>query len=353
MGIDGIDDIIISKTAFDGRVIDNEDKTYKKAYLKAQNKNHAALIYVDETAVYVVWFAGSSMGYEDVSIYLSTLNPLEETFSMPRIISKIKGYSCQNPIIFSWKEKLIVYHTAQPGRKQSLSYSQEDALLFRVESVDKGVTWSNPILCFCEKGYFIRSKPCMFQDKLILPSYTTTWNTEEHKSCLFMLDESLDVSSLCVEFMEDGLVQPCLIKTDNGYQVYFRDRKSESIYVASSKDNLSWTTPKRTVLPNNNSGIALEYLSKGCMVIILNPTNDARYPLSLFLSKDMGKTWKFCMNLHEDLETNYKKYIFTYGPEMSYPATFLHAGKLHVVFSYSRGGICYICIDTESLTDEK
>ena len=59
-----------------------------------------------------------------------------------------------------------------------------------------------------------------------------------------------------------GLVQPSVVRTMVGgvpsdtLTVFFRDRKAEHVYRATSSDEgVTWTSPTATVLPNNNAGI--------------------------------------------------------------------------------------------------
>ena len=139
------------------------------------------------------------------------------------------------------------------------------------------------------------------------------------------------------EYKDSGhLVQPSVIrpKPDVKYlMTYFRDRKAEWIYQTTSTDEgEKWTSPSKTKLPNNNSGIQATVLDSGNIAVVYNPTNHDRYPLRISLSEDEGKTWKYS----RDLETGNS------GNEFSYP-TLLQSpdGFIHVSYTYNRDTIKY------------
>lgn len=202
----GIDDIIIGRTKFD-RIIRDD-----RAYIKVHNDNHAPTIFVDDETIYIVWFAGTIMGDGDIAIYLSKLDLGSEVCTEPKCISKIGGYSCQNPVIFKDKEVLIVLHTAQSGRKHSLPYTQENALIFRIESSDKGESWSSPSLVLKQSGFFIRARPLSVENKWYLPIYATPWNLWDHYSAICELNTMSTINKIKGS---EGLVQPCLMRVED------------------------------------------------------------------------------------------------------------------------------------------
>ena len=53
----------------------------------------------------------------------------------------------------------------------------------------------------------------------------------------------------------------------------------------------SWTSPEKTVLPNNNAAIQATVLSNGKAVICYNPTNKPRDVMRISVSEDGGETW--------------------------------------------------------------
>jgi hypothetical protein len=86
---------------------------------------------------------------------------------------------------------------------------------------------------------------------------------------------------------------------------FCRSRSADRIYVSRSSDfGRTWTEPERTVLPNNNASIRAIKLRSGRIAMVFNPVsaNDdpnltvwpkKRYPVTIALSKDEGKTWPY------------------------------------------------------------
>jgi len=57
-----------------------------------------------------------------------------------------------------------------------------------------------------------------------------------------------------------------------------RNHEAQWIYQATSTDKHGkWTSPGKTKLPNNNSGIQATILASGNIAIVYNPTNHTYY----------------------------------------------------------------------------
>lgn len=69
------------------------------------------------------------------------------------------------------------------------------------------------------------------------------------------------------------LVQPTVVSLGGeNLLVFFRDRRKENIYMARSYDGgRTWTDPKPTALPNNNSGIHAARLKSNDILIVRDP----------------------------------------------------------------------------------
>lgn len=137
------------------------------------------------------------------------------------------------------------------------------------------------------------------------------------------------------------LVQPSVVRPAPDRQflkAFFRDRRAEHIYSASSNDEAySWTTPKKTVLPNNNAAIQASMLSSGNMAIVFNPTTKGRNQIRIAVSKDGGETWPSYRDL-EYTPLNGEKSV-----EYSYPSLLqTQDGYIHVSYTYNRETIKYV-----------
>lgn len=183
-----------------------------------------------------------------------------------------------------------------------------------------------------------------------------------------------------------GCVHMTIIALPNksSYVAFYRSRWADNVYRATSPDGINWSSPEKTMLPNPNSGIGAAALPNGDIVIVFNdsrasddmkrreglyddltPDSDKRVnqpevngrtaiwgtprkALSLGISKDDGKTWKykvledgdgFCLTNNSQERSN---------RELSYPSIFLDSSTgdkaIHVAYTYLRQNIKYVHI---------
>ena len=130
-----------------------------------------------------------------------------------------------------------------------------------------------------------------------------------------------------------GVIQPTLWESSPG-TVHMLLRSTEgSIYRSDSTDGgVSWCPPYDTGLPNNNSGIDLDRLPNGWLVLACNPVADnwgARTPMSLLVSRDNGVSWDKLLDLDSG------------KGEFAYPAVVASGPQLHVTYTWKRENIAY------------
>jgi predicted neuraminidase len=107
-----------------------------------------------------------------------------------------------------------------------------------------------------------------------------------------------------------GRVQPSVVELAPGRLLAFlRSRAADRIYVSRSQDDgRSWSAPRPTLLPNNNSSIQAVHLQSGRVAMVFNhfsANNDpaktvwpaVRYPVTVALSEDEGQTWPYMRNI--------------------------------------------------------
>lgn len=140
------------------------------------------------------------------------------------------------------------------------------------------------------------------------------------------------------------LVQPTLVRPVPGrhyIRAFFRDRRAQHIYSASSTDEgYSWSEPESTPLPNNNAAIQASMLSSGNMAMVFNPTNKERNVIRVAISEDGGSTWPHYRDLERtalDVGEGGKEV------EYSYPSLLQTSdGFIHVSYTYNRDTIKYV-----------
>ncbi|ORY65997.1 glycosyl hydrolase [Pseudomassariella vexata] len=354
---------------------------------------HASnLLQLPDKTLLCTWFGGTQEGIPDISIYLSRLAPgPSSSWSTPVKVSSDPTRSEQNPILFRDPATgtIWLFHTAQPAG------NQDEAVVIARTSTDNAVTWSAPYeLLPGHKGAFVRQPLVVLEDGTwVLPFfYCRTppgfrWIGSDDVSAVMhsrdggkMWDEKLVPNSR-------GAVHMNIVKlpSKREYVAFFRSRWADCIYRSTSKDGINWEAPANIALPNPNSGICAAALSGGEIVMVFNdskaeeglarreglyddiaPADDKRVnqpgvggksavwgtprkALSIGLSKDDGKTWKyrvledgdgFCMTNDSKGRSN---------RELSYPSIFVETGaenqrSIHVAYTFFRQNIKYIHI---------
>jgi predicted neuraminidase len=348
--------ILMSSAAvatFDGKVRQQEDGTYA-AYLKPPyQSNHASSIeQLPDGSLALAWFSGVGEGLNRCSIVFSTLPNGTDTWTDAITVSVRDGFSNQNPVVFYDKTSnlLRLYHSQQPAND-----GESNSRIWELNSTDFGKTWTKPDIFLGADfpGAFPRNRIIEADDGgLLFPIY----NAQDQ----FSITDRSDISRKRWKMIEiedtHDMVQPTMIRLKDGsLRVWFRDRKQENIYVATSHDDArTFTKPVPSGLPNPNVGIEANVLIRSdyyqnmnhttAVVLVFNDYNKSnvtkygRTPLNIALSYDGGVTWPFIKTLQEtnDGEKAGSKV------EFSYPSVLQTAdGYIHVTYTYDRETIKY------------
>lgn len=360
-------------------------------------QNHASNIMpLSNGDILCVWFSGTQEGISDISIYMSRLNKGEDTWTQPVKLSDDITRSEQNPILFEASDgELWLIYTAQ------LSGNQDTAIVrYRVSS-DYGYTWGPIKVLFDEPGTFVRQPVVVLDNSnwLIPVFYCHTpkgekWVGDYDVSAVKI---SSDKGKTWNEYPvpnSTGCVHMNVEKLNDGTLIaLYRSRWADNIYISRSKDNgETWTEPKPTELPNNNSSIQFTALKNGHLALIFNDINSdqsterraslydeiedeenisnddssnknyieiknannhktafwgtPRAPLTVAISEDGGITWPYKRNVEVGdgycMSNNSRKKV---NRELSYPSIKeTEDGKIHLSFTYFRQYIKYVCI---------
>eukprot|EP00899_Mesostigma_viride_P024042 jgi/Mesvir1/4822/Mv11110-RA.2 len=264
--------------------------------------------------------------------------------------------SAQNPVMFYDRDAqvLTVLHTSQ------VAYAgQGTAEVRAVRSRDLGRTWDQPQTLFSEPGAFVRNQlvPSL-QGEWLLPMYYTPDGFFEHESQYSTVRRSSDSGLTWRESVMAGtqgkLVQPSVVRLHSNRNIlraFFRSRHADYIYYSDSEDEgMTWSPPRPTRLPNNNSGIQACMLRNGALVIVFNNVRGelSRWPLSVALSlTSEGVSWDHVRDLepmhgstiHQDDESD---------GEYSYPSIIQGVGSdIHISYTFRRETIKYVRIAEE------
>jgi len=179
---------------------------------------------------------------------------------------------------------------------------------------------------FSRMGWQTRNKPFITKTgRMIIPLYSDGYS--------FSIMAYTDDWGLSWEFSEPlvgaGNIQPAITQTKSGKLVAFmRDNgpSPKRIHISSSTDaGETWSSVRDSDFPNPGSACDAVVTENGDWLLVYNDTERGRNRLSVTLSDDEGKTWKW------------KKYIENeeYPISAHYPAIIVgDNGVIHLSYSY-------------------
>jgi predicted neuraminidase len=308
----------------------------------------------------VAYFAGSKEGNHDVGIWCSKRK--DGIWSEPRLAADEEDVVHWNPVLHRKPngQILLFYKVGHPIPKWYTRVTVSD---------DNGETWSEPIdlvpgdiggrgpvknkLIELQDGTWLAPASLegetwdVFVD--ISQDQGESWTPSDMVPIQRFKADTADEINLYTVFGK-GLIQPTLWESMPG-QVHMLARTTEgAIFRSDSSDSgRTWTRAYRTYLPNNNSGIDLDRMDDGTLVLAYNPIGQRkgpRTPLQLSYSKDNGVTWQELITL--DGEYRSFSIPIEYG-EFSYPAVIAVGRKLYVTYTWKRQNVAVWELEVEGL----
>lgn len=193
-------------------------------------------------------------------------------------------------------------------------------------------------------GWMTRIKPLLLPGKrIVLPLYSDGFNL----SLMAISEDDGHTWKPGSPLVGRGPIQPALVrKKDGRLAAYLRDSgdaPNRVQYSESADQGQSWTPAIKTDIPNTASVEAL-VLQNGLWVFVGNDADRSRSRLSLYVSDDEGKTWKWKHRLEDHPAGNY-----------AYPALIQGAdGRIHITYSFhpesDQKTIKYVQLKPENLT---
>jgi predicted neuraminidase len=352
-----------------------DDKLRVEAFIPplGQEGHAANLVELPGGDLLCAWFAGSREGVSDIYIALSRLPHGATQWTEPVRVSQDVTRSEQNPVFFSAPDGMLwLLYTAQETRgcskpewQRRLAAGEVEegfvmewtAVIRRRLSSDGGHTWG-PVETFMDRpSSFCRSPIVVLSnDDWLFPTYYSGKDRAGATDIYSTVQISEDAGRTWTEHpMPDsnGYVQATVLELDPGQLIaFFRSRAADNIYVSHSTDyGRVWTQPERTVLPNNNSSVQAIRLASGSIAMVYNHAGSGsadpnqviwphqRYPLTVALSEDGGRTWPFMR--HIDTGDNFAgEQNRALNRRCSYPSIIqTRDGLIHIAYSY-RGRQC-------------
>lgn len=358
-------------------------------------QNHASnLLPLPNGDVLCAWFGGTQEGVADISIYCSRQEKGSNQWSMPLKLSEDVSRSEQNPVLFLDGDNVLwLMYTAQK------SGNQDTAIVRYRQSTDMGYHWGEIETLFDQPGTFIRQPVVVLNNgDWLLPVFYCHVNPGEkwvgnYDTSAVKISSDKGKTWRDVEVPDSvGCVHMNVtLLADGSLLALFRSRWADFVYESRSLDNgNSWSEPKPTTLPNNNSSIQVTTLRNGHLALVYNNMSAAgaterraslydeiedeeddgktaepqvqpgrsafwgapRAPMTLAISTDGGRTWPFRRNLDEGdgycMTNNSQQKL---NREFSYPSIKQGInGELHIAYTYFRQAIKYVRVDESWLT---
>ena len=320
------------------------------------------------------WFAGTFEGDTDIHIVCARLPKGSDRWEEPVDVSNDPTRSEQNPSLFLGPDGAVwCMYTAQLGRQPGKDNMQYTSQIRLQKSYDGGKTWSAYETIFPEEGTFGRQAFQVLKNgRWIYGNWICTDSAEGlagDPSAFRISDKQGKTWSDRIYIPKsNGRVHPPVVELDDGHLVAFmRSREADFIYRSESFDwGDSWTEPKPTVLPNNNSSISAIRTQSGRIAIAYNPTcvpeeykgkcawPGLRCPVAVALSEDGGLTFPMIRWMErgqgfigDENQCNNKQY--------EYPSLMQSAdGRLHLSYAaYTRVAVKYVSFTEADVMGEK
>jgi predicted neuraminidase len=348
-------------------------------------QNHAAFLSrLPGGELACVWFGGTMEGMPDISIHMSVLDEKASSWSPATVLVDDRGRSEQNPVLFNAADgKVWLLYTSQ------LSGNQDTAVVRRRISADGGKTFSPAETMISDAGTFIRQPIIPLQNgDLLLPVFKCRvtpgekWSGNKDNAGVYRSSDGGKNWHYTAVPDSLGCVHMNIVPVTDGHLVaFYRSRWADFIYRAESHDGgKTWSAPRPSTLPNNNSSFQCVRLSDGRLAMVYNHSSAAnatgrrtslydeidggepgpslstathqafwgapRAPMSLAFSSDNGLTWQgrrdldtsdgFCLSNNSVTRAN---------RELSYPVLLEGPGRtLDVAFTWFRQGIKHVRI---------
>jgi predicted neuraminidase len=283
------------------------------------------------------WYGGTREGSQDVAIWGARRSG--DSWSAPFLLASQPDAASWNPVLFRSADGTVwlFFKTGRNSQKWNGVYrtSPDGKIWSEVRELPEGILGPT------------RNKPVTLSNGDVLAGSSM----EGRISWTVWVDISRDqgrtwrkAGPVKAPGWNRGIIQPTLWEAHPGEVKMLTRASGElgAIYEATSHDNgQTWSTAKKTSLPNPDSGIDAVKMSDGRVALVYNHSTTARTPLNITFSRDDGATWEAPLTL-EDAPGEY-----------SYPAIIqTRDGKLHITYTWRRERIKHVVIDPKAIGRE-
>ena len=358
--------------------------------MQPQHTHGSSVVSLPNGDVLAAWFQGSGeRTADDVKIMGARLSKGAAVWSTPFEMADTYGLPDCNPVLFlnkknklfliwiavqahRWECSILKYRTSINYNESGApswnwqdnillapndSFATETAIQFNrltkntsgsaayASKYDEMIIEASKDFAKRSIGWMTRIKPLRLAGgRILLPLYSDGFNM----SIIAISDDDGETWHESLPIVGRGNVQPALVQKKNGNIVAFmRDNGDEPsrVQVSESSDKgYTWSAAQKTNIPNTAS-VELIVLNDGRWAFVGDDEDDGRYRLSLYISDDEGKTWKWKKTLENEQKGK---------GSFSYPCLIqTNNGLLHISYSYSLvkegESVKYVVIDPKSI----
>lgn len=231
-----------------------------------------------------------------------------------------------------WKSYLVKWATYK-GKMDSLSMGKNMIRSGRinVEGKEQNAELGYPLTR--RIGWQTKNKAVFVKGRMIVPLYSDGFDC-----ALFALTDDEGKTWMFSNPVLGGAgIQPTVLTSGDGSLVaYLRDNgppPKRMQRTTSHDQGLTWSIAKDDVLPNSGAGFDGVTLPDGEWLMVFNDSEEGRYNLSVAISEDDGRTWKWKRDIENDLRGEM-------ATRSHYPSVIAGAdSRVHVSYSYHRNDV--------------
>lgn len=294
---------------------------------------HASTIESSDGQLVAAWFGGTHEKHPDVGIWVS--RHINGDWTAPvEVANGVQAdgktrHPTWNPVLFQdpQSDTLVLFY--KDGPSPSTWWGM------RMESHDKGKTWTKPTKL--PDGILgpIKNKPVMLKNGVLLcPSSSEHDGWRVHMEQTRDLGISWSKTQALNDGKEFGAIQPTVFQhTDGRLQILCRSRQKVLTQSWSKDGGITWSPMTTSVLPNPSAGADGVTLQDGRHLLVYNHTPRGRSPINVAITKD-GENWEALVQLETD------------PGEYSYPAVIQAPnGKVHITYTWKRQRVKHVVMD--------
>ncbi len=296
---------------------------------------HASTIAEAGDGLVAAWFGGTCEGDKDVGIWVArqvegVWSPAVEVAN--GVQNETLRYPCWNPVLHRLGDgALILFYKVGPD----CTWWWGERKISR----DQGKTWS--AAARLPNGMIgpIKNKPLTLADGRTLCGASSEFGPWLVHVETAAKDFTQWSRTGPLHGRSINAIQPSfLVHPNNVLQMVGRTKEKRVFSIFSQDGGENWGEMSLLDMPNPNAGIDALTLRDGRHLLVCNPVERGRSPLSVALSAD-GVTWRLALNLESEEKC-----------EFSYPAVIQSAdGQVHITYTWKRLKVRHVVLDPAKL----